>query len=325
MAKIDVFNGDADGICALLQLRKAEATPGDEPRVLVTGVKRDIALLARVEAGAGDIVTVLDVSYDKNRDGVNRLLDGGATVRYFDHHRATDVASHAGFEVHIDPAPDICTSLIVDRYLNGRQRSWAVVGAFGDNLEKSAMRAAEPQGRSRADLESMAELGRYLNYNAYGRTVEDLYFAPAKLFEALLPYDDPLDFVRSDAAFATLRDGYREDITKAQTLVPTVNEDACAVFVLPDEPWAARVSGVFANMLASASKERAHALMTLRDDGAYVVSVRAPIAHPDGADTLCSRFPTGGGRKSAAGINELPASMADEFVEAFRDAYRGSR
>ncbi|PUE05199.1 MAG: acetyltransferase, partial [Candidatus Sedimenticola endophacoides] len=45
----DVFNGDADGICALLQLRR------EEPReaVLVTGVKRDIALLERVDAGAG--------------------------------------------------------------------------------------------------------------------------------------------------------------------------------------------------------------------------------------------------------------------------------
>ena len=39
----DVFNGDADGICALTQLRNAE------PRnaTLVTGVKRDIALLDR--------------------------------------------------------------------------------------------------------------------------------------------------------------------------------------------------------------------------------------------------------------------------------------
>ena len=50
MRQIDVFNGDADGICALLQLRKAE--PRDA--TLVTGVKRDINLLAKVDAGAGD-------------------------------------------------------------------------------------------------------------------------------------------------------------------------------------------------------------------------------------------------------------------------------
>ena len=46
----DVFNGDADGLCSLQQIRLAE--PADS--VLVTGVKRDIALLARVPAGAGD-------------------------------------------------------------------------------------------------------------------------------------------------------------------------------------------------------------------------------------------------------------------------------
>ena len=38
----DVFNGDADGICALHQLRLAEPRPTAE---LVTGVKRDIRLL----------------------------------------------------------------------------------------------------------------------------------------------------------------------------------------------------------------------------------------------------------------------------------------
>ncbi len=45
----DIFNGDADGICALHQLRL------EEPRasVLVTGVKRDVRLLDRVTAARG--------------------------------------------------------------------------------------------------------------------------------------------------------------------------------------------------------------------------------------------------------------------------------
>ena len=60
--QFDVFNGDADGLCALQQLRLAE--PADEA-VLVTGVKRGIGLLARVDAVAGDRVTVLDVSADQ--------------------------------------------------------------------------------------------------------------------------------------------------------------------------------------------------------------------------------------------------------------------
>ena len=39
----DVFNGDADGICALIQLRLVEPRPD---ATLVTGVKRDIQLSA---------------------------------------------------------------------------------------------------------------------------------------------------------------------------------------------------------------------------------------------------------------------------------------
>ena len=58
----DVFNGDADGICALHQLRLTEPRAS----VLVTGAKRDIALLDRVEAHAGDELTVLDVSLAVN-------------------------------------------------------------------------------------------------------------------------------------------------------------------------------------------------------------------------------------------------------------------
>ena len=41
----DVFNGDADGIIALTQLRLAE--PKDSQ--LITGIKRDIALLSQVD------------------------------------------------------------------------------------------------------------------------------------------------------------------------------------------------------------------------------------------------------------------------------------
>jgi len=44
----DVFNGDADGICALIQLRRADPKPD---ATLITGVKRDIELLERVPSG----------------------------------------------------------------------------------------------------------------------------------------------------------------------------------------------------------------------------------------------------------------------------------
>ncbi|HZO01328.1 MAG TPA: acetyltransferase, partial [Burkholderiales bacterium] len=89
--RIFAFNGDADGLCALQQLRLAE---GAGPAQLVTGPKRRTALLAAVAAGARDEVTVLDVSFHANRDAVLRLLAAGARVRYFDHHHAGELPAH---------------------------------------------------------------------------------------------------------------------------------------------------------------------------------------------------------------------------------------
>src|SRR5450631_1352780 len=116
----DVFNGDADGICALHQLRLA----APRASVLVTGAKRDIALLDRVAARAGDTVTVLDISLARNAVALKKLLEEGATCRYFDHHFAGEIPVHPQLEAYIDTAPEICTSLLVDRYLDGRSRIW---------------------------------------------------------------------------------------------------------------------------------------------------------------------------------------------------------
>ena len=77
MAFYDIFNGDADGICALHQLRLI--IPRDAE--LVTGIKRDIRLVERVCASAGDELIVLDVSMDTNRAGVRAALEAGARVR----------------------------------------------------------------------------------------------------------------------------------------------------------------------------------------------------------------------------------------------------
>ena len=80
----DVFNGDADGILSLVQLRLSEPREAE----LVTGRKRDIKLLGRVKAGQNDRVTVLDISMRSNLSDLNRILEAGASVLYFDHHNA---------------------------------------------------------------------------------------------------------------------------------------------------------------------------------------------------------------------------------------------
>ena len=317
MALIDVFNGDADGLCALQQLRLAE--PAES--TLVTGVKRDIALLGRVDAGEGDRVTVLDVSMDKNREPLMGLLERGASVRYFDHHFPGDIPAHPALDVHIETLPDKGTSLLVDEYLGGRFRAWAVVGTFGDNFDDAARRAAQPLVLDEPALGWLRELGIYLNYNGYGAAVEDLHIPPDTLFRRLHPYADPLEFIASDGTFQQLKAGYREDMAKAQALRPELESERHGLYLLPAEPWARRVSGVLANQLAQAAPGRAHALLTRFPDGGFVVSVRAPLQRKEGADVLCRSFPSGGGRKAAAGINRLPEELYDAFVEAFTSAF----
>ncbi|MEM7135631.1 MAG: DHH family phosphoesterase [Myxococcota bacterium] len=319
MARIDIFNGDADGICALTQLHNAEPR---ESR-LVTGVKRDIALVAKADLKAGDQVTVLDISFDKNRDGVERALEAGASVFYVDHHFAGEVPEHSELETIIDTDPNVCTSLLVNGYLGGAYVEWAVTGAFGDNLKDTARAIAAPLELSEAQLALLDTLGTCINYNGYGASLEDLHFAPDELFGLVSPFPSPFTFVHeAPQTFEALETGYRQDMAAAAAIEPAQENDATSVVILPDEPWARRVSGVYGNELANREPSRAHAVLTERADGTYLVSVRAPLADKRGADTLCRQFPTGGGRAAAAGINALPADQLGAFVTALEATYR---
>ena len=317
MAYIDVFNGDADGICALHQLRLAEPVES----TLVTGVKRDIALLKRVEAVAGDTVTVLDISMDKNSAELVELLEKGVLVQYFDHHYAGDIPENDNLTATIDPSPEICTGLLTDQHLGGKYRAWAVVAAFGDNLDTSARRAAQPLNLDDNRLNQLRELGIYINYNAYGATLEDLYYPPDQLYLNIKPFQDPFDFIEQSETFSRLKDGYAQDMANTRGLKPQLESKKYALFVLPAQSWARRVSGVFGNQLAQNHPERAHALLTEISAGGYVVSVRAPLVNRTRADELCRAFPTGGGRKAAAGINNLPESLFEEFSSKFKEVF----
>lgn len=314
----DVFNGDADGICALLQLRLAEPLDSN----LVTGVKRDISLLNRVHATAGDRVTVLDISLDKNRQPLLDLLDRQVEVFYVDHHQAGEIPEHAKFQALIDTDANVCTSLLVDQYLNRRFSAWAVTAAFGDNLEVSAMNAAQSLCLTTEQLESLRRLGIYINYNGYGSNVEDLHFAPDELYRLLYGYVSPLDFIAERAdVFQKLQDGYDCDMAQAGQTAAEYLTDKVAVFILPDAKWARRVSGVWSNDLANKYTDRAHAVLTHNQQGGYLVSVRAPLNNKTGADEVCAKFPGGGGRKAAAGINHLSQEDLEVFFKIMEKQY----
>jgi hypothetical protein len=317
MAIIDVFNGDADGICALHQLRLAHPVNS----TLITGVKRDIALVKQVEASAGDEVTVLDISLDKNRDELIRVLDAGATVKYFDHHFCGEIPEYENLNANIDTDANVCTSLLVNAYLNNQHLPWAVTAAYGDNLFTSAEEAAQPLALSTEQLEQLKELGTCINYNGYGATLDDLIYTPIALYELIKPYVDPFDFINNETGYQRLRDGYYNDVNQAEQISAEYLSGSHALFILPNEKWARRVSGVFANSLAQQFPARAHAMLTQQSDGGYLVSVRAPLENKTGADELCRQFPTGGGRKAAAGINKLPADQMSVFKDAFTQAF----
>lgn len=317
MTVFDVFNGDADGICALHQLRLNKPTDS----VLVTGVKRDIKLLDGLTAKKGDQVNVMDISLDKNRDGLQSLLQQGAKIIYFDHHFAGEIPQHADLEVHIDTSADTCSSLLVNEYLGGKYLPWAVTAAFGDNLFKSAAKAAKPLNLNEKQLESLKALGTYINYNGYGAALEDLHFKPADLYGAIKPYQDPFAFIQEAPEYTTLEQGYLQDIQSAEVVKPALENESFAIFILPDAAWARRVSGVFANQLAQDHQDRAHAILSEKSDGSYLVSVRAPLNNKVGADDVCRRFPSGGGRKAAAGINDLPKSDYDQFISVMHEVF----
>ncbi len=317
MTHYDAFNGDADGLCALHQLRLAEPLE----TVLVTGVKRDIALLKRIDAQAGDTITALDIAVEKNAAALQELLQRGVRVRWFDHHNPGELPRHPNFHATIDTSAEVCTSLLVDRELGGRYRPWAVTATFGDNLHAAARKAAEPLGLSDDALEDLRELGECLNYNGYGDSLADLYFHPAELYSRLHAYADPFAFIREAPEFRTLQAGYAADMAQARQVQASEARASGAVYVLPDAPWARRISGVYANELATAHPQRAHALLSRSPKGHYVVSVRAPLNDRSRADELCKRFETGGGRKAAAGINVLPEARIADFVAAFFETY----
>lgn len=323
---IDAFNGDADGIFSLIQLRKVFPVAPPE-QLLVSGVKRDNALLGRVsdEQAADAVVHALDISFDKNTDDLRRILSLGASVFYCDHHQARTLFEHERLKCLIDFAPTVCTGLLMNAYLEGRQQLWAVAAAFGDSLNSVALAKCAELGLSDAEASVLRELGVLVNYNGYGASVDDLHFAPEDLYATLMRYDSPLAVVAdsaADAPFAVLRRGFAEDMAAAAAADVVACDDVVRAVMLPAEAWARRISGTLGNELAHANPSQAIVIVTPNADSATLtVSLRAPKIRLEGAGDICAGFATGGGRAGAGGVNALPVEELDAFVAAVQGYY----
>lgn len=309
MHRFDVCNGDADGLCAVLQWRQVHA----QAATLVTGLKREIELLGQVPAKAGDEVLVCDLSMQRNLKPLQQLLAQGVQVRYVDHHAVDAVPQHPGLRATIDTDARVCTSLLMDRLLQGRCRAWALVGAYGDNLGEVADALAVERGLDEAARRSLRRLGEAINYNAYGDNPADQHIAPQVLYARLARFADPLQAWRQDPIGEELDALRQADLARALQQTVTPAGDRARWMALPDAPWSRRVIGILANELARAEPGRAVAVLKADGRRGHVVSLRAPLSRPGGADAFCRRF-GGGGRAGAAGIDHLPEHEHERFV-----------
>jgi len=318
MTNYDVFNGDADGIFAWHQLRLVH--PLDA--IIVTGVKRDVGLVGKVEAGAGDLVTVLDVSHAKNRQAVQKILDSGAIIEYFDHHDPKELIDHPNITYHINTEPNVSTGLIVNSHVKGRNSLWAIATAFGDNHIDLAMDMAKSEGLDDEQILILKQIGFVVNYNSYGQTVDDLFYSPEEIAEAVKACDsDIFHFLEQGAVFSTLLENFNTDMRSAVCKEPYAISNNWVIYTFPNEAWTHRIMGSFSNHLVSTNKDLACAIAVLNSDGTYRISVRSSINNPHGAGDLCSKFAGGGGREKAGGITSLPISELDVFKKEFESTF----
>lgn len=321
MADFDLFNGDADGIFSLLQLRQVDPRPS---ATRVTGVKRDIKLFPQIlgKAGTGDRVTALDISMAKNTAALRQVLNDGATVFYVDHHQTGDIPDGEKLSVITDDAKETCTAYLVNGYLQGVKAAWAVCGAYGDNFQALAERIAKSRDLD-LPLGRLRQLGELVNYNAYGLTTDDLHYHPSDLFGILLAYPGPVEFLEDGhEAFETLREGHTSDWEVAQSAREIHVSDVGQILSLPAQPASNRISGLFGNALVDEDPDLAFAVLTELGDGeTYRVSIRAPKARTvRSAADLAAQF-GGGGRSAAAGIDDLKETDLARFVDLFREAF----
>ncbi|WP_217273013.1 hypothetical protein [Vibrio coralliilyticus] len=74
--------------------------------------------------------------------------------------------------------------------------------------------------------------------------------------------------------------------------------------------------------MVNQTPSKAHAALIHNANRAdYTLSVRAPLDNRAGADEVCSQFATGGVRKAAAEINQLPRSEVENFIQALNQVY----
>ena len=321
----DVFNGDADGICALHQLRLAEPRSA----ILITGAKRQIALLGRVRetleaAGATPVrahrVTVLDIAIERNRVALDGLLADGARIQWFDHHEPGTIPLDPALEAHIDTDARVCSSMLVDRHLDARFRRWAICGAFGDGMATSAESLADsltgPQALSRAQRDQLQTIGEAINYNAYAADTGTALIAGVDLYRRLAGITDPLALADWPLIIALTRMSH-DDLGEALKGGPIFDLPTGTAWLLPPTVSARRARGLVARHLKTQAGQRPVMIIAPDGEGRVDISIRCPADAPQPASAFARRYDGGGGRATAAGIDRLPITALEDLLADF--------
>jgi hypothetical protein len=327
--KVFVFNGDADGLIGqhILELETGA------PDLRITGGKRDIELLRRVPPLERGHIHVLDVSLRRNLDALKALLPaldkGGLGITWYDHHEPGEPPAHPALTLHINQAPETCTAVIVNAVLGHKHALWAAMAAFGDNLPATASALASAGGASSHEAALLRRVGVLINYNAYGDEPGDALFEASHIATILSRYASALDFCWEASLIPPLAAQFDADRERFQELAPLVESGGASAYLVPDEPFARRYGATWANERVMQNPSEALAVVHARKSGGYMVSIRSPRdwrgegSQAPSAAELALEFPTGGGRKLAAGIDALPADQLDRFAERFRVFYGG--
>jgi nanoRNase/pAp phosphatase (c-di-AMP/oligoRNAs hydrolase) len=311
----DFFNGDADGIISLHQYRMFADTDTE----LFTGVKRDIKLLRHCLDVKNSRFYVFDISLLSNHDDAVKVLGNENTMIWFDHHEPGELNLGENFTAKIDPDPNCCTNLMVDRYLDGIYRPWTICGAYGDNLHELAD-TLNPHFTKKS-MDRLREVGETLNYNGYGNEESDLTVHPKEVYIDIHKYESPFEYRKKSEVYNKI---YEQKTLDEQELERSqiVDESSIGVVILlPDSKASVRYSGIYSNKMTTDNPSKAFAILTRFDEESYRISIRSPKTNPYGASTLAKMFPGGGGREKAAGINQLPKKDLQSFIDKFKEVY----
>jgi len=312
----DIFNGDADGIVSLHQYRMHFPVSKSQ---LITGVKRDVELLRHMRYAKHSNITVFDISHKTNEKHVENLLSNNNRIVWFDHHDTGMVYPNNTFRLMFDTSPSVCTSMLVDDYVDGLYRPWSVVGAYGDNLREQA-EELNP-GFSAKKMSDLKEIGETLNYNGYGMVESDLTVHPKDVYTDLSKYDSPFDYRRKSDIYDKIHHQKCMDSHELNSSEIMHESWTGKVVLLPDTPASVRYSGIYSNQLTTDNTNQAFLILTKVDQDHYRVSIRAPKDRPTGACALADNFDTGGGREKAAGINMLPVKQLNKLIDLFEQQF----